>query len=281
VLKGDDAVIELVEVVDNVPSGIARFTDVPALEICAGGQDNIGKLRFPFHPDRLVHHEFQLGSPVSLYVSVCVVHRGDIRAAVLVVHLDWGVAGSGVSKLEELAFDCPGVVGIAFRVTIQDGFGNIQPRHSLQHGGHCRELKHALVEINRRGGSFDIAGNPPLGIAWEVKPRVHRCPDGHVAHVDSGLAEALHRHQADHGARPFQAGGAAAGAAQLVASSACAKIGFLGSPFPGQRPDVFSRDAGLAFLPLGSFGNVVFLAQDVILPRVKSGCARGNIFLVV
>ena len=84
-------------------------------------------------------------------------------------------AGRRIGNLEELAFDSLGVVGIPFAVAIQDGFGNIQPGHFLQNGIHCRKLGHALVEIDGRGGSFDIARDAAFSISGEVEPGIEGC----------------------------------------------------------------------------------------------------------
>src|SRR5690606_13939832 len=114
--------------------------------------------------------------------------------------------------------------------------------------------------------AFDVAGHAAFGVTGEIEIQVDRAAPLQVAHVDAGLAETLHRDQADHGARPLDAGLVAAGAAVTVAPAAGRKIGALARPFAGQRADILGGDAGFLLLPFRRLRNPVFLAHDVGLP---------------
>ena len=59
-MKNDNAVIELLLAMVPVAAKAGPFTDIGALEIGAGGQDDIGEFCLALEPDRLVDDEFQI-----------------------------------------------------------------------------------------------------------------------------------------------------------------------------------------------------------------------------
>ena len=62
VLQHDDAVVDLHLRVMGIAADVGPFADVPALEVGAGRQDDVGELGLALHPDRLVDDEFEIGA---------------------------------------------------------------------------------------------------------------------------------------------------------------------------------------------------------------------------
>src|SRR5581483_5301385 len=120
-----------------------------------------------------------------------------------------------------------------------------------------------------------------FGIARKIEIEVDRAAPLQIAHVDAGLAETLHRAEADHDARPLNAGLVAAGAAVAVAPAAGREIDALSAPLTGERAHVLGRDAGFLLLPFGSLRNAVLVADQVRLPGVEADGMRPHVFLVV
>ena len=77
----------------------------PALEIGAGGQDDVGEAGFSFEPDRLVDHKGYFALPIGPHIAVGFGHGADEGSPVFVVHADVGIAGGRVFVLLELGFD--------------------------------------------------------------------------------------------------------------------------------------------------------------------------------
>ena len=102
-----------------------------------------------------------------------------------------------------------------------------------------------------------------------------------VAHVDAGLAEALHGGEAHHGARPLDAGLVAAGAAVAVAPAAGCEVDALLAPFARERAHVFGRNAGFPLLPFRRLRDAVLVAQQIGLPFVKADGVGLYILFVV
>ena len=82
--------------------GIRPVADVPAFEVGAGRQDDVGEPGLAFEPDRLIDDEWDLAFAVGLHVSVGLGHGADERPSVPVVHADMGIAGGRVLVLAEL-----------------------------------------------------------------------------------------------------------------------------------------------------------------------------------
>src|SRR5262249_37784333 len=128
---------------------------------------------------------------------------------------------------------------------------------------HAWELWHALVELDRHRGVFQIARHAAVGVAGEIEIEVERTAPLQIAHVYAGLAQPLHRGEAHHDARPLDAGLVAAGAAVAVAPAAGRQIDALPAPLARERAHVLGRNAGLLLLPLGRLRNAVLLAEQV------------------
>src|SRR6185436_10878290 len=107
-----------------------------------------------------------------------------------------------------------------------------------------------LVELDRHRSAFEVARHAAVGITREIEIEVERAAPLQIAHVDAGLAEALHRGQAHHHARPLDAGLVAAGAAVAVAPAAGRQIDALPAPLARERTHVPRRHTGLLLLPL-------------------------------
>src|SRR4030042_4297970 len=103
-LVDNDAVIAGVGAVMGIAAGIGPLSYVIALEVSAGGKDNIRQMRFGAPPAVLVNDEFKLGALVHFYVSISLGHRAEIRAAVAVEHFYFGTPGGGIGKGGEPLF---------------------------------------------------------------------------------------------------------------------------------------------------------------------------------
>ena len=170
---------------------------------------------------------------------------------------------------------------IAFGLALDDRLRHEDARDALAVGVHGRQLRHALVELDRHRGVFQIARHAAVGIAGEIEIEVDRRAPLQIAHIDAGLAETLHGDEADHHARPLNAGLVAAGAAMAVAPAAGRQIDALLAPFAGQRAHVLGRNAGLLLLPLGRFRHAVLVAEQIGLPLVEADRVGLDILLVV
>src|SRR5665647_2800225 len=73
-LENDDAVVGLRVVVGDVARAVAELADVPALEVGAGGQDDVGELGLALHPDRLVDDRADPTLAVRLHIAVGLLH---------------------------------------------------------------------------------------------------------------------------------------------------------------------------------------------------------------
>src|SRR5262249_23326516 len=146
---------------------------------------------------------------------------------------------------------------------------------------HGRQLRHALVELDRHRGVFQVTRHAAVGIAGEIEIEVERAAPLQIAHVDARLAEPLHRREAHHHARPLDAGLVAAGRAMTVAPAAGREIDALLAPLAGQCADVPRGYAGLLLLPLGRLRDAVVLAEQIGSPFVEADRVRAHIVLVV
>ena len=280
-LEDDDAMIELLLAVMAVTAERRPFADVDPLEIGAGRQDDVGEFGVALHPDRLRHDEFQVLRLEHLHVAMGVVHRGDQRAAIFVHHAHRRMAGRRIAELLELRLDRLAVPRIAFRLALENRLGEIDARNLLQRRVHGRQLRHALIQLDRERGRFEIARHAAIGIAGEIEIEVDRGAPLQVPHIDAGLAQSLHRDEAHHRARPLDAGLVAAGAAMAVAPAAAGEISALLCPFARERAHVLGRNAGLLLLPFRRFRRPVLLAHDIGLPRVEAdGVGRDIVFVV-
>ena len=180
----------------------------------------------------------------------------------------------------ELGLDSKVVGGISFGMAVEDRFRNAKPRHLLEDRIDRGELGHALIEVDAETRVEDVPRDHPFRIAGKIEIGIERGPLGHIAHVDAGLADALHGHETDHRAGPFVAGGIAAGAAESCAS-ARGEIGLFRPPFPGQGADVFGGYARFVLLPLGRLRDAVLFAEDIVSPFLETDGAVRYIFLVV
>ena len=122
-------------------------------------------------------------------------------------------------------------------------------------------------------GAFRIAG--------KIEGKVQGRAELQVAEVDARPPESLHRAQDGHHPGPLDAHRTAIRPAQAAAPATGAEIGFLASPFPGQRPDLARRHAGFRFLPFGRFRRPVLLPEYVGFPLVESRGSLFHEFLVV
>src|SRR5262249_20570285 len=255
--------VELLLPVVAVAAEPRPFADVGALEIGAGRQDHVGELGLAFEPDRLVDDEFKVWRLVDLYPAIGFVHRGEDRAAVLVEHVHRRMAGGRVHELAELVLDRLTDPAIAFGFAFGDRLRHPDARDRLPVGIHARELRHALIELDRHGGVLEVARHAAFGVAREIEIEVERAAPLQVAHVAAGLAQPLHGGEAHHHARPLDAGLIAAGAAMAVAPAAGREIDALPAPFTRERAYVLGRNAGLLLLPLGGLRDAVLLAEQV------------------
>src|SRR6202035_900458 len=123
-------------------------------------------------------------------------------------------------------------------LAVHDGFRHPDARDALEARIHGRQLRHALIELDRHRGVLEIARHAAVGVAGEIEIEIERAAPLQIAHVDAGLAEALHRREANHHARPLDAGLIAAGAAVAVAPAAGAEIDALLAPFAGESAHV-------------------------------------------
>ena len=183
--------------------------------------------------------------------------------------MNWREPGSRIGDLRELRFDADAVPKIAFGFAVDDRFGQLHPRNDLRIRVDRKQLRHALVQLHAHAGVVYIAGHATIGVAGEIEIEIVRRTPLQIAHIDAGLAEPLHRDQADHRPRPLNPGGISARAAVTVAPGAGAEIGFLRSPFSGECADVAGRHAGFRFLPLGRFRRAVGLAEHIVGPLSK------------
>src|SRR6202035_3495067 len=147
-------------------------------------------------------------------------------------------------------------------LAVHDGFRHPDARDALEARIHGRQLRHALIELDRHRGVLEIARHAAVGVAGEIEIEVERAAPLQVAHVDAGLAETLHRGEAHHHARPLDAGLVAAGAAMAVAPAAGREIDALLAPLARERAHVFGGNAGLLLLPLGRLGDAVLVADQ-------------------
>src|SRR6185437_7203507 len=109
--------------------------------------------------------------------------------------------------------------------------GHPDARNALERRVDGRQLRHALIKLDRHRGAFEIARHAAIGIAGEIEIEIDRAAPLQIAHIDAGLAEALHGNEAHHDACPLDAGLVAAGAAMAVAPAAGREIDALAAPF--------------------------------------------------
>src|SRR5688572_20860753 len=145
------------------------------------------------------------------------------------------MAGRRIHELAELVLDRLADPAIALRLSFGDRLRHPDARNGLAVGVHGRQLRHALVELDRHRRVLEVARHAAFGIAGEIEIEVERAAPLQVAHVAAGLAEPLHRRQAHHYARPLDAGLVAAGAAMAVAPAAGREIDALLPPLAGER----------------------------------------------
>ena len=173
-LEHDDAVIELLLAVMAVAAEARPFADVGALEIGAGRQDDVGEFRFALEPDRLVDDEFEIRRLVHPHPAVGVVHRREDRAAVFVEHVHRRMAGRRIGEFGELVLDRFADPRIALGLAVDDRLRDEDARDALTVGIHGRQLRHALVELDRHRRVFQIARHAAVGIAGEIEIEVDR-----------------------------------------------------------------------------------------------------------
>ena len=273
--------VELLLAVMAVAAEPGPFADVRALEVGAGRQDHVGEFRLAFEPDRLVDHHFQVRRLVHLHPAIGVVHGRQDRAAVFVEHVHRREARRRIAEFLELVLDRLADPAIAFRLAFGDRLGNPDARDGLRIGVHGRQLRHALVELDRHRRVLEIARHAAFGIAGEIEIEVERAAPLQIAHVAAGLAEPLHRGEAHHHARPLDAGLVAAGAAVAVAPAAGREIDALLAPLARERAHVLGGNAGLLLLPLRRLRDAVLDAEQVILPLVETDGVGLDVFLVI
>ncbi len=286
-LEDDEPVVAGVGPRGAGPGGARPLPDVPALEVGARRQDDVGEPRLSLEPDRLVDHELDVALAVGPDVPVGLGHGADEGAAVLVVHAARLVPGRRVLVLLELRLDGRAAEALAppLEMLVPHRLGDEEARDRLAFGRVLGIGRGSAVGPQAAGETKAAQGGRVAGDAALV---VAREPEGGVAgralrrgpDVDAGLAQALHGGQGDHRPRPLVAGGGAAGAAE-TALAAGGEHGLLGAPLPGQGPDLPGGDAALALRPLRRLGHVVGLAEDVVLPLVEADGAGGHVLLVV
>ena len=150
------------------------LADVDALEIGARGQDHVGELGLALEPDRLIDHEFEIGRLIHPHPTVGVVHGREDRAAVFVHHAHRRMAGRRIGKLRELMLDRFSDPRIAFGLAVGDRLRRAQPRDALEGRRHARQLRHALIELDRHRGVFEIARHAAVGVAGKIELEVER-----------------------------------------------------------------------------------------------------------
>jgi len=130
-------VIALGAGVRDVARAVGEFADVPALEVGAGRQDDVGETGLPFEPDRLVDHERHFAFPVRLHVAVGLGHRADERGSVLPVHLHVRIAWRRVLVFLQLRLDGRATETFAppLELLVHHSLGDTDPRHGLALGG--------------------------------------------------------------------------------------------------------------------------------------------------
>src|SRR5205823_5729611 len=128
---------------------------------------------------------------------------------------------------------------------------------------------------------LEVARHAAVGVTGEIEIEIERAAPLQIAHVDARLAQPLHRGEADHHARPLDAGLVAARAAVAVAPASGRKINAFSSPLARERAHIFGRNAGLLLLPLGRLRDAVLLAEKVRLPRIETDGVGADEFLVV
>ena len=247
----------------------------------ASRQDDIGKSRVAFLPDRLVDDEFEIGRAVHLDIAVGVAERAEDGVAVAVEHMHRRMPGGGIDRPGELAFDGACVPNFAFRMAVDDGVGQLEARNDLGRRVDRRQLRHALVQADRQRGMGEIAGDTAIGVTGEIEAEVMRHAELQVADIDTWLAQTLHGDQADHHARPLIAGGIAGRAAEGITHAADRQIGAFRPPSTGQRAHVFGRYAGLRLLPFRCLRRAVLGAQHIVAPDIEAFGAGLHIFLVI
>ncbi len=170
---------------------------------------------------------------------------------------------------------------ITFGLAVENRLRHEDARDALIVRIHGRQLRHALIELDRHRGIFEIARHAAVGIAGEIEIEVDRRAPLQITHVDAGLAEALHGNEAHHDARPGNAGLITAGAAVAVAPAAGREIDALTPPFARQRAHVFCRNAGFLLLPLGRFRNAVIVAKEIGFPFIEADRVGLDVAFVV
>ena len=170
---------------------------------------------------------------------------------------------------------------VALGFAFGDRFRHPDARNGLPVGVHRRQLRHALIQLDRQRGVLEVARHAAFGVAREIKVKVERRAPLQVAHVAAGLAEALHCGEAHHHARPRDAGLVAAGTAVAVAPAAGGEVDALGAPFAGERAHVLRWNAGFFLLPLRRLRDAVLVADEIGLPFVEADGVGLHIFLVV
>ena len=293
VLEGDDAVVTLDVVIGDVAGAVGELGDVPALEVGAGGEDQVGEGNLALEPDGLRDHALQAGIVVHLDVAVALLHGADVGAAVVPVHVAALIAGSGVLVLVHLvgnvaAAEALAVPGELLALGEGETLGDTQAGHMLAGGGVDVQrrgeggpaVEHAPGELEAGGGVLAVAGDAALGVAGEEEGGVHRGALGGGPHVGAGLAHALHGAQGDHAAGPLNAVAGAAGSAP-AAQTAGGQIGVLLGPLAGQGADLAGGYAGLGLSPLAGLGLAVGLAQHVVGPLLEAVGVGSHVLLVV
>ena len=184
-LEHDEPVVRLVVAV-GVVTGVARpLADVPALEVGAGREDDVGELRLTLEPDGLRDHHRQVLRAVHLHVAVGGAHGADLRTAVLVEEMHLRVAVGGVVVAMELLLDAGAdeAAPAPLRVAVQDGLGQkqtVQMRAGGRHDvGPRRMIACAVREQPRRQGEgrrrvLRVAADAAVRVAGEVEVAVHR-----------------------------------------------------------------------------------------------------------
>src|SRR5262245_10413366 len=140
------------------------------------------------------------------------------------------MAGRRIGELAELVLDRLADPAIAFGLPFSDRLRHPDARDGLPVRVHRRQLRHALIELDRQRRVFEVARHAALGIAGEIEIEVERAAPLQIAHVAAGLADTLHGREAHHHARPRDAGLVAAGAAVAIAPAAGREIDTLPAP---------------------------------------------------
>src|SRR6266571_655140 len=170
---------------------------------------------------------------------------------------------------------------ITFRFAVDDRFRCAQPRDALEGRRHARQLRHALIELDRHRRVFEIPRHAAVRVAGEIELEIERAAPLQITHIDAGLAQPLHRGQAHHDARPLDAGLVAARATMTVAPAAGREIDALLAPFARERAHVFCRNTCLFLLPFRRLRSAVLLAEEIGLPLIEPDRVRLHVFLVI